>query len=348
MKQEGQIADLIFLLDTSNVILSYYTYSKDLLFTQPESFLGKNFTDVFPGKESALFLCMTEEVNKTKRSVSFSNDLKLPDGIHYFVTECKPCLNKNEDIENILVLVKDITEQKKQERLFNDTREAKDKLLSIIAHDLRSPLSGIIGLTNLFLNDNNQSPQQNTHLVTMIDDSAKTALNLLEDLLSWGNAKNKAMYPNPQFTDVNDLVKQSIALMKNIANAKMLTLEMKNNDEIFANIDRNMMLTVVRNLLSNAIKFTERGGAIICTTGKTDTEFWIKITDTGTGMNEETISNLFLISSHNKRSGTENEKGSGLGLLICKEFVNKHNGNIEVSSNLGAGSTFKIIIPLQL
>lgn len=475
MTQQSSLADITFLVDANNVIVSYYTPNEALLFTQPKHFLGKKFTNVIPENEAALFLKMTEEVRAKKQSVSFGYDLTLPDGIHHFVSEYQPCINQLGEIAHVLILIKNITAQKEQERIYNDTRErfkrifemaysgiafsnvkgdilevndafcnllentagnikkqnfaefthpddlpkelalidelyaekrnqyrltkryitpdkkikwiditvsairdtknepmflvaivndisdsiqvknelnqlnrAKDKLLSIIAHDLRSPLSGIIGLINIYQQDNTDDPQLKNHLVSMMDESAKTALELLENLLNWGNTQTNVLRINPQYTDVNALVKQSIALMKNSANAKMLTLEMSSTENVFANIDRDMMLSVVRNLLSNAIKFTPRGGTISCKTGKNINECWIEIIDSGIGMSEEAIANLFIISTNDHRTGTQNEKGSGLGLLICNDFVNKHNGHIEVTSKPSMGSTFRVIIPLGL
>ncbi|HLP33963.1 MAG TPA: ATP-binding protein, partial [Bacteroidia bacterium] len=146
---------------------------------------------------------------------------------------------------------------------------------------------------------------------------------------------------------INALLEESITYIKANAEAKSININFTGEENIIINLDRNMILTAIRNLLSNAVKFTPAGGSVYCTTKiHNNHECILEIKDTGIGMDNEIKRNLFVVSSDKSRNGTGNEQGSGLGLLICKEFVHKHNGRVEVESEKDKGSTFRIILPL--
>jgi signal transduction histidine kinase len=239
---------------------------------------------------------------------------------------------------------KNIENEAEQLRILNATKE---KLFSIIAHDLRSPFNTILGLLDLLQkNFNNYDKEKIKTYIEKINVSANTTYAFIENLLEWAKTQTVNNSVNIELIYVNEVINDVIILLKPIANAK--NIELKYNQTVFAIwADKNMLATLIRNLLNNAIKFSYPESEIIIM-AKTD-EFTadIIITDSGIGMDEDTISKLFSIDTHTI-IGTSNEKGSGLGLLICNEIIQKHKGSIEVKSEKGKGSTFIIHLPKNM
>ena len=216
----------------------------------------------------------------------------------------------------------------------------KDKFFSIISHDLRSPFNTIFGYAEL-LSDNFEQidiPTQKQY-ITNIYRVAKQSFNLLNELLLWARCQNGTVDFNPSKESVYYLA-FDIIILNEISK------------DIIINADRNMFSTIIRNLLSNAIKFTHKNGEIIINTHKiidsNDIEMCqISIIDNGVGIPIEKQPHLFSIDSNTSTVGTDNEAGTGLGLLLCKEFIDKHNGSIWVESEVGKGSKFVFTIPLS-
>jgi len=223
----------------------------------------------------------------------------------------------------------------------------KDKFFGIIAHDLINPFSGILGYSDILVNSTKKtSKEEIIKSLELINQAAKSAYKLLENLLEWANSQTGRIEFNPIALNLNRLAVEVINFHENLASAKHILIEnqIPTNFVVFADID--MLNTVFRNLLSNAIKFTKDQGSIIIKAVHHDKEIEITISDTGIGMNESIKNKLFKISEKITSLGTNNEKGTGLGLLLCKEFVEKHGGKIEVESEMGKGSNFKFTIPI--
>lgn len=245
--------------------------------------------------------------------------------------------------QNLLLIFNDISTPVQTRNELEQSNLAKDKLLAIIGHDLRSPMSSITGLIDLLkIGDKNEQEE----IIDMIELSAKRAMNLLEDLLCWGKTQKGVLDMETVPVNINVLLQESITYIKANAEAKSININFTGEENIIINLDRNMILTAIRNVFSNAVKFTPLGGDVFCTTKILAEECIIEIKDTGIGMDNEVKKTLFQVSSNKSRKGTANEQGSGLGLLICKEFVHKHNGRVEVESEKDKGSTFRIILPL--
>ncbi len=248
----------------------------------------------------------------------------------------------------------DITERKKTEESLRDseaqlkkTNTTKDKLFSIIAHDLRSPFNNIIGLSELLIgNEKENHIAQSEKYAGLINSSAKNTLVLLDNLLNWAKSQTGQLSFNPAKISLSSLVDEIIENSNSRVFLKNISLNAIQPGEVEVYADENMVMTILRNLISNAIKFTNPGGKInvIVIPGTKQVE--VSVSDNGVGMNEEKLSTLFNISSNATSPGTANEKGSGLGLVLCKEFVEKLGGNIWVESEEGAGSVFKFTLPL--
>lgn len=223
----------------------------------------------------------------------------------------------------------------------------KDKLFSIIAHDLRSPFNSILGFSNLLMENIKEfSTDQISHSVGYIHKNALSTLDLLEKLLEWAKNQVGQINFNPENIELNLLIKEIISSFDSAARLKNISLEYAEIYEIKVNADVLMLRTIIRNLIQNSIKFTHSNGKVeILTTIKNQT-VEISVTDNGVGMSKETMDDLFFIGKINVKMGTSNEKGSGLGLILCKEFVEKHNSKLVIESKEGFGSTFSFTIPL--
>lgn len=252
-------------------------------------------------------------------------------------------------------MINDLTERVSREEILEKNQEqlrelnaTKDKFLSIIAHDLKNPLAQILGFSDLLMkNIKNEKYEKIYRFSEIINQSVSEADKLLDNLLQWSRAQTGRIRFKPVRVNLSLLIAEVIESQQTAAYQKDITVYDLTSGECSAMADRNMMHTVLRNLLSNAIKFTPRGGEIQLYVNRSEAECSISVADTGVGMSKETIQGLFNIEENVSSPGTDKEKGTGLGLLICKEFVQKHGGTISVDSAPGKGSVFEVRLPLK-
>jgi len=222
----------------------------------------------------------------------------------------------------------------------------KDKFFSIIAHDLKSPFNSIIGFTNLLAEQIEERDYEGIEkYVSIIQHSAQNAMDLLLNLLEWSRTQTGRTEFNPEYVDSVSLINETVALLNDLAQQKSISIvkEIPHDAPVFA--DRYMISSVLRNLISNAIKFTHPGGQIIISARQEAKKLQIEVTDNGVGISETSQDKLFRIEESYSTLGTLNEKGTGLGLVLCKEFVEKHLGELWVESEEGKGSRFIFTIP---
>lgn len=246
----------------------------------------------------------------------------------------------------------DITDRKQSEEelnhkniLLQKTNLEKDKFFSILAHDLRGPLSSFVAATQILSEDIKSMTLEDIGEISgNMRDSATDIYALLENLLEWSRLQRGAMEFTPEVFNLKKEISDSIKVLTETARKKelKLTISVFVDFEIFA--DRHMFATVVRNLVSNAIKFTHKGGEITVEAIQSESETLVKITDTGIGIPDIIKNKLFTLDGTTNRRGTDGESSTGLGLLLCKEFVEKHNGVIRVESEAGKGSTFSFTL----
>ncbi|HET6556638.1 MAG TPA: CHASE domain-containing protein [Prolixibacteraceae bacterium] len=256
-----------------------------------------------------------------------------------------------------LNLATDVTRRKEDEAEISHKNEelenlnaTKDKFFSIIAHDLRSPFNSLLGLTEMMVHDlPNLDKEQIQSLVEIIYKSTTNLYRLLENLLQWSQIQNDTIAFNPEAVALRRSVDESIEISREAANLKDIEMVAIVPAHLQVMADPNMLHTIVRNLLSNAIKFTHRGGkvSVVASTTGNDT-VQISVKDTGIGISPTMIGNLFRLDVKTNRQGTEGESTSGLGLVLCKEFIEKHGGRIWVDSVVGEGSTFHFTLPGQV
>lgn len=226
------------------------------------------------------------------------------------------------------------------------TNSLKDKFFSIIAHDLRNPFNVLISSSEMLLDESaDYSKDEQDILKTNIRKTSKNTYLLLQNLLEWSQLQRKKITLNRITVSISQLIENSVLdfkfslLEKNISLVKKLS-----NIEI--SLDQVLIESVIRNLLSNAIKFTPKDGTITIETFIYENQLWINFTDTGIGMSEELRSKLFTSLNEAGRPGTEGEKSAGLGLQLCKEFIELHKGELRVESKENQGSTFSVILPM--
>jgi len=233
-----------------------------------------------------------------------------------------------------------------REDQLSDLNATKDKFFSIIAHDLKSPFSSIIGFAELLVSNYNEyNKVQIEKYLNIIADSSRQAYNLLENLLIWSCSQTGRIEFNPKVTEIGKSVSSGIELLNSQIKEKNIQVVYKPKEKHIVFCDNNMIETVFRNLISNAVKFTPHNGYVSIDIRYENGHYEISVSDTGVGIPKENLEKLFWIDSDIKTSGTQNEMGTGLGLIICKEFVEKHGGKIWVESKLGKGSRFVFTLP---
>jgi signal transduction histidine kinase len=224
----------------------------------------------------------------------------------------------------------------------------KDKFFSIIAHDLKSPFNGILGFSNILADQIKLGDYDNiVEYAEIIQYSSHQAIDLLMNLMEWSRAQSERMDFNPKRTDIGTLFQDVFDLLKISALQKSILLTKKIDAHMYANIDKEMILSVLRNLISNSIKFTHQGGVIDVKAEIIGNELNVSVSDNGLGMEKYELNKLFRIEESYSRPGTQNEKGTGLGLILCSEFIHKHGGRIWAESNPGIGSRFCFTIPVN-
>lgn len=259
---------------------------------------------------------------------------------------------------NLLGMVtvsEDISQRKKAEKAIRESERklkelnaTKDKFFSIIAHDLKGPLGIMVGFSDMLSEFwENLSEVEKKETVEGINVSSKKLFKLLENLLDWSRSQTGRIKYEPDMISLRYLIESTIILLMQNALEKDIELDAEVNEDINVFVDREMIATVIRNLVANAIKFTDSGGRIDILAEEKGDVVEVAVVDTGIGIRKEDMKKLFRIDVHHSTIGTSQEKGTGLGLILCREFVERHGGKIWAESEFGKGSTFKFTLPKQ-
>ncbi len=239
-------------------------------------------------------------------------------------------------------------EKKVEERTLQllEANAAKDKFFSIIAHDLKNPLNVVLFSGEMLVtNFDNFSPEKIKDMTEKMYTGTKRISDLLLNLLEWSRSQTGSIPFHPEILNVSNLVNETISLLQYSAESKGINLYSEVSEDLFIFGDKNMLTTVIRNLINNALKFTNPEGSVYVTSESDEQDCIISINDNGVGIKAENIDKLFRIDQHHSTKGTSKETGTGLGLLLCKEFIQKNNGRIWVQSEENKGSSFKFSIP---
>ena len=226
-----------------------------------------------------------------------------------------------------------------------DLNAAKDKFISVIAHDLKTPAANIESLSAMLReNFDHYSKEEQKDCIDMLVESTKTHNELLNTLLDLSRFRLGNIQYDPERLDIRKLANEVLEQTKLQAQQKRIT-QISHVEECFVKVDRNMIAAVIRNLVVNGIKFTHPGGKIIVGAERAGTEVIVSVTDTGIGIVEEKRAHIFGVNSNKSTTGTANETGTGLGLLLCKEYVERNGGHIWFESKVGKGTTFYFTLP---
>jgi len=331
------------IVDANSAASMYYGYPHDKL-------TEMKISDINTLTAAALSEEMQEVLLEKKSYFNFKH--RLSDGnIRDVEVYSSPIYIKGRAL--LQSIIHDITERKKTEELLkkseNNLREmnaAKDKFFNIIAHDLRSPFSSILGFSNLLEEQMETKDYEGIEeYASFIHKSATHAKSLLENLLNWSRSQTGKMEFRPEYIDLKELLEETLLSLNDVSAQKTITIMTKMDKNVPVIADKTMTGIVLRNLISNAIKFSHPSGEILVSAEQNPDEILVSVKDSGVGIAKEDITKLFRIDMNHTTLGTNREKGTGLGLLLCKEFIEKHRGKIWVDSKEGKGSTFYFTLP---
>jgi PAS domain S-box-containing protein len=371
--------DYIYIKDKESRFL---TVNKRLMEVQHakslDEIVGKNDFDLTPNKEAAeLYFNDEKRLIESGKPIINKEEIGFDENDRERVisTTKVPFYDASGKVAGIVGIGRDITKQKNAEKQLREQAQnlqevnilldkhsqylkkantqlehlnaTKNKFFSIIAHDLKNPFQAIFGFSELLMrNYEDFDDTQKVELLGMIKSSSESAYNLLENLLQWARTQTDRIKYNPIDLDLKELIGQNIELSKPSAEKKQISLIEEINCDAIVFADKNMINLVIRNLMSNAIKFTdELGTVIVRCSEKNKSELAISIIDSGIGISQENVNKLFRIDEYFSTSGTAGEGGTGLGLIICREFVEKNKGEITIVSELGSGTTFTFSLP---
>ena len=245
-------------------------------------------------------------------------------------------------------LIEALKEKKKLEASLIKLNADKDRFITILAHDLKSPFNSILGFLEVLVKDLREFDiDKIEELINIVNDSAITTFKLLEAILLWVRANSGKIPYEPEDLNLEPICKDVVRYLKLAAESKNITVNLFSDSEINVYADENMLNTVLRNLVSNSIKFTNSNGHIDIYSEQNESNVKITVSDNGVGIKPDTLNKLFDNTEKVTTLGTEQEEGTGLGLFLCKEFIEKHGGKIWATSELGKGTSFQFTLPNQ-
>jgi len=353
--------DFIITLEVDGKITNANRTLLNYLQTDFESFVNHNVFDFFTDENKEYAYSMRDKVLSGTSENSFEVEAIGLNGQAVFYEVKASLIWQNEKIVGLQCIFSDVTERREASSKLEEysknlleLNNTKDKFFNIIAHDLRNPYSSILGFSELLYEDlDDMSKDEIRDLIKIIHNSAKNSLNLLENLLAWSRLETGRIPFDLSKVVLTDIIDEVIDVLFSLAYRKKIEIANTVEPDISLFADKNMMTIILNNLIMNAIKYTPIGGKISIYTGElfvqpgTSKEFiTIRVADTGIGMDPSVIDKLFTLNKPQSSPGTENEQGTGLGLLLSREMVEKHGGSIAVESVSGKGSVFSFSIPI--
>lgn len=339
----------------------YCNQSFEVMVTIPmEQIIGSNFSAFIDEAHKRTFFEMLSDIPDKK----IKDEIIVYDGSNHKHFHLSYCPMPDGVLGKICIIVSDITELKKyqedlerlvEERtydleqtnlLLKESNASKDKLFSIIAHDLKAPFTALLGFSELLIDNKYKYDIGHFELiVNHIHQAAKSAYAMLENMLLWALSKNKMLLFTPEHANVSKIISEVIRGLKILATMKNIHIECNFSDKIAGFVDVNMLKAIIRNLINNSIKFTSKNGVIKVYASSDERSITISVSDNGIGMTLETIKSIYSSGNVTSLEGTSHEKGAGLGMIICSDFIKKHNGSMIIESQPNLGSTFTIQIP---
>lgn len=337
-----------FIQDLEGVV--YYgnhRYFKETNLTK-EAIIGKSYHSLYPDEWVSYFTAQDKMVLREDRAISFEDQM----GDKVFLTTKFPIkiLDRDDMVGGIAI---DISELKHVEDNLRDSElelkdlnDTKDKLFSILAHDLRSPFCNIFSIVDLLYEEHELLEKADKEkLIIQLRNSSAAFLSLLDNLLNWTKTQSEGVKVNKRKVSMHELIENAVQLGRE--NARHKGIQIVNGVDANMELETDFDLTsaIIRNLVCNAIKFSPSGENICINAMRNGNKVVVDVKDNGVGMSEEMIQKLFDRNSHYSTHGTQGERGTGIGMLVCQQFMDLLEGKLEVDSKLNQGSTFKLTLP---
>jgi len=341
------LPEIVFMLDANECCVFLNTTCIDKFKLTQVDLHEKVFLRDLLAQESVFYLRKLYIQNNNLEILHARNLMgKTKDGNNFPFTAYITKIVENGILKGFVGVGFDITEISNTEEKLKEANLAKMKFLSIIAHDLRNPFNSLVGFSTLLLsNFDNYSCEKVKEYIQHMSTAANQGYQLLENLLDWARANTRKIDFNPITINISQTTTEALGYLKAAASKKEIEILQYIPENIHAYADINMIKTVIRNLISNAIKFTARKGTIKLKAYSDEVYTTFEVVDNGTGIQPDKLKGIFSLSNDFKANGTEKEKGTGLGLILCYEFINLNNGLISAESSFGKGSTFRFQIP---
>ena len=344
--------DGIVLCDLDHYIINASNAAYRMLHLN-DGIIGKIlFSDLIHPEDKATFKWFFNSLqNNGGRTLVSELRVVSPNGENFWIEQnASILLDSNSQPKGYIIIIRDISERKLAEAQLlqytdelDESNKTKDKLFSIIAHDLKSPFNSLLGFSDMLeqeVNKADASVEKIKKYSKIINTSASKTFDLLINLLEWSRLQSDRIVVKPEYFDLNDLIIYNMDIGHTLAISKNITLEYTTQGDYPIISDRAIINTILRNLISNAIKYTQKNGYIAVSVILKNDTYQISVQDNGAGISKENLEKLFKLSNIESTPGTANEKGTGLGLLLCKDFVHKIGGDIWVKSTYGHGATF--------
>lgn len=317
--------------------------------------IGKTVFDIFPGNAASSLHQKDRQLLKTKGVQNFEVHFESADGpaLNVMIHQAS-FINYDDQIIGLVGGIINITDQKVNEKKLTEyteelrtTNSNKDRFFSIIAHDLKNPFITLLGYTEALIEDYySMKPEEHLDYLSQIQATSKTSYQLLENLLQWSRSQSGKLKIERLNFNIFEVIEEVTSLKNSQFKSKSLTCINNVDKDLNIYADKDMIKTVLRNLITNAIKFTHDGGSVTLSSKVENDSAIVTVKDTGIGISENEIKHIFDIDKFQSTAGTRNETGTGLGLVLCQEFITKNSGKIWVESEVDKGSSFSFELPL--
>lgn len=345
----NEIPDPVFIKDSNHIWVLLNQSACTLFGYEMEELIGKSDYDIFNDQEADGYWRDDKLVLESGKDIRTEEFQTHPiTGVRRILDTKKTRYIDSYGNKYIIGVIRDITEQKLAQQKLTGAIASKEKIFSIMAHDLKEPFNTLLGFSSLLRKRyDNLDDAKRVEFINSIDSIANNAYSFVENILDWAATQTDKISYNPEYVSVSQVIKNIMTLLKETADKKKIRVEInivEKMDTVY--VDRNMLSTIFRNLISNAIKFTDKNGeVVISSTDHNDKLICFCVSDNGVGIPKEIGKKIFKESESISSPGTFGEKGIGLGLILCKDFVNKNGGSIWFEPNGDKGTKFCFTLP---